>query len=128
LLTSESAQNIGVVEPKVQATAADVKRKWLLLEEEKIRPRRLVTSQMLINKFQRRHEKEKGENSGHDVMKDVGDVCSSSTVGRKESHCQWRKIVQNATEPTTMETHPRGFASKEKHMTVVTVNSIINRS
>jgi hypothetical protein len=56
LLTSESAQNKGVIDPKVQATAADVKEKGLLLEG-KLKPRRLVTSQMLINKFQHRQEK-----------------------------------------------------------------------
>jgi hypothetical protein len=44
LLTSESAQNKGVVDPKVQATATDVKGKGLLLEEEDIKPRRPVTS------------------------------------------------------------------------------------
>jgi hypothetical protein len=59
LLTSESAQNKGVVDPKVQATAADVKGKGLLIEEEDIKPRQPVTSQMLINKFQRRQKKAK---------------------------------------------------------------------
>jgi hypothetical protein len=44
LLTSESAQNKGVVDPKVQATATDVKGKGLLLKEEDIKPRRPVTS------------------------------------------------------------------------------------
>jgi hypothetical protein len=71
LLTSESAQNKGAVDPKVQATAVDVKGKGLLLEEEDIKPRRPVTSQMLINKFQHREEKAKGReewarrNEGH---------------------------------------------------------------
>jgi hypothetical protein len=54
LLTSDSAQNKGVVDPKVQVTAVDVKGKGLLLEEGDLKPRRPVTSQMLINKFQRR--------------------------------------------------------------------------
>jgi hypothetical protein len=53
LLTFESSQNKGVVDPKVQATAADVKGKGLLLEEEDMKPCRPVTSRMLINKFQR---------------------------------------------------------------------------
>jgi hypothetical protein len=57
LLTSESAQNKGPVNPKVQATAADVKGKGLLLEEEDLKPCRPVTSQMLINKVQHRQEK-----------------------------------------------------------------------
>jgi hypothetical protein len=51
LLTSDSAQNKGDVDPKVQVTAVDVKGKGLLLEEEESKPRRPVTSQMLINKF-----------------------------------------------------------------------------
>jgi hypothetical protein len=51
LLTSESAQSKGVVDPKVQATAADVKGKGLLLEEEDLKSRRPLTSQMLISKF-----------------------------------------------------------------------------
>jgi hypothetical protein len=88
-LTSESAQNKGVVDPKVQATAADVKGKGLLIEEQDIKPRQPVTSQMLINKFQRRQKKAKTERSGHSVVKDIGDVCSSSTARRKESNCQW---------------------------------------
>jgi hypothetical protein len=57
LLASDSTQNKGAVDPKVQVTAADVKGKGLLLEERDLKPRRPVTSQMLINKFQRRQEK-----------------------------------------------------------------------
>jgi hypothetical protein len=52
LLTSELAQNKGVVDPKVQAIVVDVKGKGLLLEEN-MKPRRPVTSHVLINKFQR---------------------------------------------------------------------------
>jgi hypothetical protein len=59
LLTSESAQNKGVVDPKVQATSADVKGKGFLLEEEGMKPCRPATSQILINKFQRWQEKAK---------------------------------------------------------------------
>jgi hypothetical protein len=59
LLASDSAQNKGVVDPKVQVTTADVKGKGLLLEEGDSKPRRPVTSQMLINKFQRQQEKAK---------------------------------------------------------------------
>jgi hypothetical protein len=58
LLTSDLAQNTGAVDPKLQVTAADVKEKWLLLEED-LKPRRPVMSKMLINKFQRRQEKAK---------------------------------------------------------------------
>jgi hypothetical protein len=50
------------------------------------------------------------EKSGHDAIKDIEDVCSSSTAGKKGSNCQWQKIVQNAMEPTTIATHPKGFA------------------
>jgi thiamine biosynthesis lipoprotein ApbE len=39
LLTSNSAQNKGAADPKVQATAADVKGKGLLLEEGDLKPR-----------------------------------------------------------------------------------------
>jgi hypothetical protein len=53
LLTSDSALNKGVVDPKVQVTPADVKGKGLLLEEGDLKQRWSVTSQMLINKFQR---------------------------------------------------------------------------
>jgi hypothetical protein len=51
MLTSESTKNKGFVDPKVQATVADVKGKGLLLEEENLKPHRPITSQMLINKF-----------------------------------------------------------------------------
>jgi hypothetical protein len=39
LLTSKSAQNKGIVDPKVQATTTDVKGKGLLLEEADMKPR-----------------------------------------------------------------------------------------
>jgi hypothetical protein len=50
LLTSDSAQNKGAVDPKLQVTAAYVKVNGLLIEEGNLKPDR-VTSQMLINKF-----------------------------------------------------------------------------
>jgi hypothetical protein len=70
VLTSDSAQNKGAVDPKVQVTATDVKGNRLLLEEGGLKPRQPVTSQMLINKFQRRQKaKEREEwaqhNEGH---------------------------------------------------------------
>jgi hypothetical protein len=52
LLMLESTQNKGVVDLKVQATAADTKRKGLLLEEEDMKQHGPVTSETLINKFQ----------------------------------------------------------------------------
>jgi hypothetical protein len=57
LLTSVSAENKGVIDPKVQVTIADVKGKGLLLEEGDLKPHRPVTPQMLIRKFQHRQEK-----------------------------------------------------------------------
>jgi hypothetical protein len=51
LLTSDSAQNKGAIDPRVQVTTADTKGKGLLLEEGDLKPRRPVTSKMLINKF-----------------------------------------------------------------------------
>jgi hypothetical protein len=50
LLTFDATQNKGAVDPKVLATATDVKGKGLLLEGD-LKPRRPVTSQMLIKKF-----------------------------------------------------------------------------
>jgi hypothetical protein len=61
LLTSDSAQNKGAIDPKVQVTAADVKGKRLRLEEGDMKHRRLVTSQMIINKFQQRQENARGK-------------------------------------------------------------------
>jgi hypothetical protein len=67
----ELTQNKRAIDPNVQATIADVKGKGLLLEEEDIKPRRPVTSQMLINKFQWWQEKAEGReewarhNEGH---------------------------------------------------------------
>jgi hypothetical protein len=71
LLTSDSAQNKGAVDPKVQATIANVKGKGFLLEEGDLKPHQSVTFQMLINKFQHRQEKANGReewarrNEGH---------------------------------------------------------------
>jgi hypothetical protein len=42
LPTLESAQNKGAIDPKVQATAADVKVKGLLLQEEDMNPCRPI--------------------------------------------------------------------------------------
>jgi hypothetical protein len=39
LLTSDSAQNKGAVDPKVQVTTTDVKGEVLLLEEGDLKPR-----------------------------------------------------------------------------------------
>jgi hypothetical protein len=71
LLTSDSAQNKGAVDPEVQATDVDVKGKGLLLEEGDLKPHHPVMSEMLINKFKSRQEKARGReewarcNEGH---------------------------------------------------------------
>ena len=58
ILTSSLAKKSGVVDPKAQVTADEVKGKGL--QEDVGRssvPRRRVTSQMLLNKFQRDRER-----------------------------------------------------------------------
>ena len=58
ILTSSSAKKSGAVDPKVHIAADEVKGKGL--QEDAGRssaPRRRVTSQMLLNKFQRDHER-----------------------------------------------------------------------
>jgi hypothetical protein len=60
-------------------------------------------------------------------MKDSGDVCSSSTVGKKGSRCQRQKTVQSAMELIIMATHPKGFALMTKDLqSGINVNSTIN--
>jgi hypothetical protein len=62
-------------------------------------------------------------------MKDTRDVCSSSTVGKKESNYRRHKIVQSAMGPTTITVHPKGFASMIKGLQLeITVNTAINES
>ena len=59
ILTSSSARKSGAVDPKVQIAADEVKGKGL--QEDVGRssvPRRRVTSQMLLNKFQRDRERQ----------------------------------------------------------------------
>jgi hypothetical protein len=129
LLTSDSAQNKEAVDPKVQVTAAEVKGKGLLLEEGDLKPRLPITSHMLINKFQHRKEKARGEKSGHGVMKDIGDVRSSSTARKKGSNYLRQKTVQSAMEFTTIATHLKEFALMTKDFQLgITVSSAINGS
>jgi hypothetical protein len=128
LLTSDLAQNKGAVNPKVQATTADVKGKGFLLEERDLTPHRPVTSQMLINKFQRRQDKAKG-----------GEEWAQRSEGYWRSpffkYC-WEKgiklpttrNVQNAMGLTTT-THLREFSSMTEELQLeITVNSAINVS
>ena len=58
VLTSSSAKKSGTVDPKAQITADEVKGKGPQEEDERsLVPRRHVTSQMLLNKFQRDRER-----------------------------------------------------------------------
>ena len=52
MLTSQSAKESGTVEPKAQITADEAKGKEPQQKEELAVPRKKVTSQMLLNKFQ----------------------------------------------------------------------------
>jgi hypothetical protein len=62
-------------------------------------------------------------------MKDIGDVCSSSTAGKKGSSYQRQKTVQNATGLTIITTHLKGFALMiEDLQPRITVDSTINGS
>jgi hypothetical protein len=59
-------------------------------------------------------------------MKDIGDVRSSSTIGKKGS---WQKTIQSATGLTIIVAHPKGFALMiEDLRSGITVNSTINGS
>src|SRR6185312_5416021 len=58
ILTSSSAKKSGAVDPKTQIAADDVKGKGPMMDVERSSaPRRRVTSQMLLNKFQRDRER-----------------------------------------------------------------------
>jgi hypothetical protein len=86
-LTSDSTQNKGVVDPKVQVTAADAKEKGLLLEED-VKPRCPDTSKMLITSSSVDKRRRRKEKIRHDIMKGTGDVRSSSIAGKKGSRYQ----------------------------------------
>ena len=58
ILTSSSAKKSGTVDPKAQIAADEVKGKGPMEDDGRSSaPRRRVTSQMLLNKFQRDSEK-----------------------------------------------------------------------
>ena len=57
MLTSQSAKESGAVDPKAQITADEAKGKEPQQEEGSAAPKRKVTSQMLLNKFQRDQER-----------------------------------------------------------------------
>jgi len=57
MLTSQSAKESGAVDPKAQITADEAKGKGPPQREESAAPKKKVTSQMLLNKFQRDQER-----------------------------------------------------------------------
>jgi hypothetical protein len=62
-------------------------------------------------------------------MKDIGDVRSSSTAGKKGSNYRRQKIVQSAKGLITITTPPTGFASMIEGLQLgITVNSAVNGS
>src|SRR6185437_13823903 len=57
ILTSSSAKKSGAVDPKAQIAADEIKEKGPMRDAERSSaPRRRVTSQILLNKFQRDRE------------------------------------------------------------------------
>ena len=57
VLTSQSAKESGTVDPKAQITADEAKGKEPQQKEESATPKKKVTSQLLLNKFQRDQER-----------------------------------------------------------------------
>ena len=53
MLTSQSAKESGAIDPKAQTTTNEAKGKGPQQREESAVPKKKVTSQMLLNKFQR---------------------------------------------------------------------------
>ena len=57
VLTSQSAKETSTVDPKAQITIGQAKGKEPQQKEESVVPKKKVTSQMLLNKFQRDQER-----------------------------------------------------------------------
>ena len=57
MLTSQSAKESGAVDPKAHIMVDDAKGKGPQQREESVAPKKKVTSQMLLNKFQRDQER-----------------------------------------------------------------------
>ena len=57
ILTSQLAKESGAVDPKAQITAGEAKGKEPQQKEDSAVPKKKVTSQMLLNKFQRDQER-----------------------------------------------------------------------
>ena len=59
MLMSQSAKDSRAIDPKAQITANEAKGKEPQQKEESAAPKKKVTSQMLLNKFQRDQERRK---------------------------------------------------------------------
>ena len=57
MLTSQSTKESGAIDPKAQITANEAKGKEPQQKEDSAVPKKKVTSQMLLNKFQRDQER-----------------------------------------------------------------------
>ena len=83
VLTSSSAKRSGAIDPKAQIAANEVKGKGPLEDAGRSSmPRRRVTSQMLLNKFQRDRERRQ-RRERNNASKIIGGVLSLSTTGKK---------------------------------------------
>ena len=97
VLTSSLAKKSGAVNPKAQITADEVKGKEL--QEEAARssvPRRRVTSQMLLNKFQRDRERQQHREEEERREKDHWRCPFFVYYWEEGLHCHRYMIVLNA--------------------------------
>ena len=78
MLTSKSANESGAVDPKAQIMADEAKGMDPQRKEESAAPKKKVTSQMLLNKFQ--HEQERRQYREESARRHVLSLCA---VGRK---------------------------------------------
>ena len=83
ILTSSSAKRSGAIDPKAQIAADEVKEKGPMKDVgHSSTPRRRVTSQMLLNKFQRDRERRQ-RRERNNASKIIGGVLSLSTAVKK---------------------------------------------
>ena len=82
-LMSESDKGSGAGDPDAQISADEVKGKEPQDDTKRSSvPRRRVTSQMLLNKFQHDHERQQYREE-ETVTRSIGNVLSSFTAGKK---------------------------------------------
>ena len=84
ILTSSSAKKSGAVDPKAQIAADEAKGKGPTKDVGRSStPRRRVTSQMLLNKFQHDRERWQRREEEERPSKIIGGVLSLSIAGKK---------------------------------------------